>query len=84
MEFLQVIINEIFRQPAILLALIAMVGLILQKKSFNDIVKGTLLTAIGVVILTFGTDTIVGSIVPIQTAMSTLVSTTAEFDIMFP
>lgn len=76
MEFLQVIINEIFRQPAILLALIAMVGLILQKKSFNDIVKGTLLTAIGVVILTFGTDTIVGSIVPIQTAMSTLVLTT--------
>ncbi len=59
MGVLNFIINEIFGQGAIFLALIAFIGLILQKKSFNEIVRGTLMTAIGFFILSQGTGIIV-------------------------
>ncbi len=55
------IINEIFGQGAIFLALIAFFGLILQKKTFNEIVRGTLMTAIGFFVLSQGTGIIVGN-----------------------
>ncbi|QKS69791.1 PTS ascorbate transporter subunit IIC [Paenalkalicoccus suaedae] len=72
MDFIQLIISEVFRQPPILLGLIAMLGLLLQKKPFSDVVKGTALTAIGVLILTIGTDIIVSSILPIQNAVTSI------------
>lgn len=72
MNFLQLIINEVFRQPAVLLGLIALLGLVVQKKPFAEVIKGTALTAIGVLILTYGTDLIVSTIVPIQSAMSSV------------
>lgn len=77
MEFIQIIITEIFRQPAILLGLIAMLGLILQKKSISDVIKGAVLTAVGVLILTWGTNIISGSISPIQNAMTSLTASDA-------
>ncbi|WDI36553.1 PTS ascorbate transporter subunit IIC [Entomospira culicis] len=70
--FVERLVNDIFRQPAILLGLIAMLGLLLQRKNFSDVIKGTLLTAIGVSILTFGTDIIVSSILPLQSAFSSI------------
>jgi PTS system ascorbate-specific IIC component len=72
MTIIERLVNDVFRQPAILLGLIALAGLLLQKKSFSDVVKGTLLTAIGVTILTFGTDIIVSSILPLQLALTAL------------
>ncbi len=59
MGVLNFIINEIFGQGAIFLAIIAFIGLILQKKSFNEIVRGTLMTAIGFFVLSQGTGIIV-------------------------
>ena len=41
---LNFVIQEIFGQGAIFLALIACIGLILQKKSFSEIVRGTIMT----------------------------------------
>ena len=61
MGVLNFIINEIFNQGAIFLALIACIGLILQKKSFSEIVRGTLTTAIGFYILSCGTGLITGN-----------------------
>ena len=61
MGILNFIINEIFNQGAIFLALIACIGLILQKKSFSEIVRGTLTTAIGFFILSCGTGLITGN-----------------------
>lgn len=61
MSVLNFIINEIFGQGAIFLALIAMIGLILQKKKFSDIVRGTMMTAIGFFVLTQGTGIITGN-----------------------
>ena len=61
MAVLHFIINEIFGQGAIFLAIIAMVGLILQKKPFSDVVRGTMMTAVGFFVLTTGTGLITGS-----------------------
>jgi len=61
MGILNFIVNEIFGQGAIFLALIAMVGLILQKKSFSEIARGTIMTAIGFFVLSQGTGIITGN-----------------------
>ena len=61
MSILNFIINEIFGQGAIFLSLVAMVGLILQKKSVSEVVRGTLMTAIGFFVLNTGTGLITGN-----------------------
>ena len=58
---LNFVINEIFGQGAIFLALIALIGLILQKKPVSEIVRGTIMTAIGFFVLNTGTGLITGS-----------------------
>jgi len=60
MVVLDFIINEIFGQGAIFLAIIALVGLLLQKKPFTDVIRGTLMTAIGFFVLTGGVGIIAG------------------------
>ncbi|RJQ42914.1 MAG: PTS ascorbate transporter subunit IIC [Anaerolineaceae bacterium] len=73
MNVLNFITNEIFGQGAIFLALIALIGLLLQKKSFSEIVRGTMMTAIGFFILTQGTGIITGkSIDGLATAFNTI------------
>lgn len=61
MSVLNFIINEVFGQGAIFLALVAMVGLILQRKSASEVVRGTLMTAIGFFVLNAGTGLITGN-----------------------
>lgn len=58
---LNFIISEVFGQGAIFLALIACVGLILQKRPFSDIVRGTIMTAVGFFVLSTGTGLITGN-----------------------
>lgn len=60
--------NYILKNPPVLLGLIAMLGLVIQRKSFSEIIKGSLSAAFGMVILSKGVDMLVGSIVPINTA----------------
>lgn len=55
MAVLNFIIHEIFGQGAIFLALIALIGLLLQKKPFTEVVRGTMMTAIGFFVLSTGT-----------------------------
>nr|WP_319489064.1 PTS ascorbate transporter subunit IIC [uncultured Caproiciproducens sp.] len=69
------ITTNILRNPPVLLGLIAMLGLILQKKSIAEIVKGTLLAAFGMVILNAGVGMLVGSISPINAAFQSLAGT---------
>jgi PTS system IIC component len=64
---------KLFGQSAIFLAVIALIGLILQKKSFSEIVRGTMMTAIGFFVLSEGTGIITGkSINGLATAFNTL------------
>ena len=70
---LNFIINEIFGQGAIFIALIACIGLILQKKPFTEVVRGTVMTAVGFFVLSTGTGLITGnSIDGISTAFNTI------------
>ena len=66
------ITDNILRNPPILLGLIAAIGLLLQRKGIADVIKGTLLTAFGMVILDLGVGILVGSILPINNAFQML------------
>ncbi|MFD2616154.1 PTS ascorbate transporter subunit IIC [Terrilactibacillus laevilacticus] len=66
MQILDFIINQILRQPALFLGIIAALGLIVQRKEFSDIMSGTFKTIIGVVILTQGTSILISSITPLS------------------
>ncbi len=69
-NFLEFFANNIFNEVGILLGLITMIGLILQKKSFDEVIAGTLRAAIGIYILTIGTGIFVGGLVSYQTVVS--------------
>ena len=56
------LINNILTQAAITISLIAMLGLILQKKSVGQIISGTLKTLLGFQVLAAGSGIIVGSL----------------------
>ena len=60
------IVTYIFNQPFILLGLIALLGLVLQRKPFQDVVTGTLKTGIGYLILSQGTSILSGIVMPIS------------------
>lgn len=53
MPVLEFIVN-ILSTPAILVGLLALVGLVLQRKSPEDVIKGTLKTIVGFLVLTAG------------------------------
>lgn len=79
MSILNFIINEIFGQGAIFLAIIACIGLIIQKKSASEVIRGTAMTAMGFFILSTGTGLITGnSIDGIATAFNTIMPTAAQ------
>lgn len=54
----------IARTPAFLVALIALIGLLLQRKSASDTVKGTLKTFVGFLVLTAGAGVVETSLTP--------------------
>ena len=72
MAVLDFIINEIFGVAPIFMALIALVGLILQKKPFSEIVTGVFKTALGVIILMQGVNVLVGSMLPLAITVGDL------------
>lgn len=56
------LILDILSVPAVLVGLVAMVGLIAQKKSSSDVVKGTIKTIMGFLVLGGGAGIVVGSL----------------------
>jgi len=54
--------DNIFSQPALLVGLIALVGLVAQRKSFSDVVTGSLKTAVGFLIMAKGADIVVDAL----------------------
>ena len=73
------IINDILREPAIFLGLIAFMGLLIQKKEFTEIINGTVKTIVGVVILDIGVGILVGSILPLASAFGVVYQMPAEY-----
>jgi PTS system ascorbate-specific IIC component len=58
------VLLDIFRQPSIIVALISLVGLSVQKKSFSDVLKGTVRTLVGFLVLAAGAGVVVGALNP--------------------
>jgi len=58
------VIIELLTTPAITLGLVALAGLLIQKKSFSDTIRGTLKTILGLLILTAGAGVIVTYLTP--------------------
>ena len=58
-------IVDILKVPAVLVGIIAMIGLIAQRKSFADTVKGTVKTILGFLVLGGGAGVVVNSITPL-------------------
>lgn len=56
------IVTNIFGNPAFFLGIIVMVGLLLQRKTFSQIVQGTIKAIIGFLIINFGAGAIVNAL----------------------
>lgn len=65
------IATNILQNPPILLGLIAALGLAIQKKKIDEIVKGSLTAAFGMLILTEGVNMLITIIANINTAVQT-------------
>lgn len=59
-------IIDLIKIPAIILGLISMVGLIIQKKEFGEILLGTVKTILGLLIMSVGIGALINALVPIQ------------------
>jgi PTS system ascorbate-specific IIC component len=65
MQIFQVIV-ELIRLPAVVLGLIALVGLLAQRKSAGEVISGTLKTILGLLIMSVGIGALINALVPIQ------------------
>ncbi|MDF1509475.1 PTS ascorbate transporter subunit IIC [Robertmurraya sp. DFI.2.37] len=63
---LDIIVN-VLSNPAIILGIIALVGLVALRKTASDVIKGTLKTIFGFIILQQGSNIIVAALVPFST-----------------
>jgi PTS system ascorbate-specific IIC component len=72
MAVINYLATNIFKQPSLFIGLIALVGLILQRKSVGDTIKGTFKTIIGVIILFIGVNLIGTAVSPLSSAFATL------------
>lgn len=75
--FLDVLSNNVLRNPPVLLGLIAAIGLIVQKKNIADIIKGSLMAAFGMMVLDTGVGLIAGSISQINGAFQATITSDA-------
>lgn len=73
---LNFIITDIFGVAAIFMSLIALVGLLLLKKSFSDVVTGVFKTALGVIILQQGVGVLVNAMLPLANSIGALQQST--------
>ena len=64
MAILNFIIDNILINAAVILGLVALLGLILQKKPFADCLSGTFKTMMGFMVLSAGANVIVGALEP--------------------
>ncbi|MDG2792576.1 PTS ascorbate transporter subunit IIC [Vibrio parahaemolyticus] len=62
MEFFSFLMNDVLSEPAVLVGLIALIGLIAQKKTVTECIKGTVKTILGFIVLGAGAGLVVSSL----------------------
>ena len=65
MQVFQIIL-ELIQLPAVVLGLIALVGLIVQRKTAGEVLSGTFKTILGLLIMSVGIGALINALVPIQ------------------
>jgi len=65
MDFIAFIIGLV-TLPAFVLGLIALVGLIIQRKPFSEVLVGTVKTILGLLIMGVGIGALINALIPIQ------------------
>ncbi len=55
---------ELLKTPTVVLAMIALIGLVVQNKKFSDVLSGTVKTALGYLVLSAGSSLLVTEILP--------------------
>jgi PTS system ascorbate-specific IIC component len=60
---------KVLDNPAVFLGLIALLGLLLQRKGVGDVITGTLRTVVGLLVFQAGAGLLVGGILPINTML---------------
>jgi PTS system ascorbate-specific IIC component len=65
MELFKVLL-ELITLPAFILGLIALVGLLIQKKSTSEVIVGTIKTILGLLIMSVGIGALINALIPIQ------------------
>ncbi|MDF7660313.1 PTS ascorbate transporter subunit IIC [Erwiniaceae bacterium L1_54_6] len=62
---LLLVIVDVLKVPSILVGLVALFGLVAQRKPFPDVIKGTVKTILGFLVLAGGASVLVGSLTPL-------------------
>ncbi|MBC6460059.1 PTS ascorbate transporter subunit IIC [Actinomadura sp. HBU206391] len=75
-DILTFLADNVFGQVPILIGLITLIGLLLQRKRFEDTLAGALRATIGVVILFIGIEVFTGGLTSFQTVLASAVGTT--------
>ncbi|QXJ19518.1 PTS ascorbate transporter subunit IIC [Actinomadura graeca] len=75
-DILTFLADNVFGQVPILIGLITLLGLLLQRKRFEDVLAGALRATIGVVILFIGVDVFTGGLTSFQTVLASAMGTT--------
>jgi PTS system ascorbate-specific IIC component len=70
LNVIEVITNNLFSQVAVLIGVIAIVGLALQRKPFEEVVAGGIRATIGVVVLNIGVEIFTGGLSTFQVIVS--------------
>lgn len=70
MQVLQFLI-ELIKIPAVILGIIALVGLLVQRKSAGEVISGTFKTILGLLIMSVGIGALINALVPIQSMFET-------------
>lgn len=70
MQVINFLINQVFVQAPVFLGLIAMCGLLLQRRAARDVLEGTIKVIVGMVILNAGIGVFLGSLLPMTTLLN--------------
>ncbi len=68
------LVKDLLGQASILIAFIALIGLLLQKKSAGKVVEGTFKTLLGFLIMMAGINIIVGTLTFLNTIFTALLN----------
>ena len=70
MEVVNFLVDQVFVEAPIFLGLVALIGLLLQRKSVVAVIEGTAKTIVGILILFAGIDLFLGSLIPLTEVLA--------------